>query len=161
MTELYTSKRKVLLFVALALAIAAGSVFIATHPSTRHSEMRVWGWIGAAVVGLGGPLWVRELFMGRPRVRISDAGIEDVRSTEGIITWPEITSARITGRPGGRFLALALRDPDARVERLRVRHPWTARFVRVLGSSDVNIGLELLEASPAEVLALVQEHLTR
>jgi len=105
--------------------------------------------------GAAAAVFARELFDGRPRIKIDGFGVEDRTLGVGIIPWSEIASAYRMDVQGHPFICLVLRDPKPWVEKVS----WAKRAMmkgnRALGCTEFNLNLSGIDAEPEQVYELV------
>ena len=108
------SRRKPLVYTGYALAlIVLGGFVLLSHDVTLQPLIGIL--MTAAGVGLGVRAWL-ALGDKRPKIIMSDTGIDLPGAAIGMIAWEEIASARIEVIRSVTYLHMELRDPRRSVE---------------------------------------------
>ena len=80
---------------------------------------RALGCVGLALAALLGPRLLRDVFRRGPTIRLTEAGIFDIRLGVGLIPWKDISSVSLFRFGKHALIELWLRDPEAYVRRWR------------------------------------------
>lgn len=148
-------RAKWLTFLAVALCfVAAGVLIVATGGRDRLA-----GWSSIVFFGGCAIVFLRQLADARPRVTISDRGIEDRSLKVGVIEWADIRDVQLLWQRRHAFLGLELRDPAKYTDRLS---PLMQRMVALngkFGFPPLSVNLAGTTAVPEQVEALVLREL--
>jgi hypothetical protein len=108
------SRRKPLIHIAYALALIAMGCFVLLSPDRTFEPL-----VGILMMLAGAGLGVRAylaLSDARPKIIMSDEGIDLPGASIGLIGWSEIVSARIEVIRSVTYLHLGLSDPHRSAE---------------------------------------------
>jgi len=147
-----------LFYLVGCILFVAQGVLMVTDPSPAQPNTHFLGWNGIVFFGLGIPVLAYRLTRSRPRLIISDMGIEDCANGLGLIPWSEISAIEYFTHQRVPLLSLSMHTPDNWIPKLRIDQRWLAPFARLLGGSDINIPLSGLTEKPTEVYRQVTEY---
>jgi len=142
----------VYLVAALAFVVTGVLLLVA-----GESRLIAWG----AVVFFGGCAlgFAWQIVDNRPRITISDEGIDDRMLKVGVIAWGDIRALWLYRQKGQPFVGLDLRDPEKYLARLS---PLMKRMVALNEKLDLpalNLNLAGTRAVPELVEAMLQREL--
>jgi hypothetical protein len=122
--ECYTSKVKVLGWLAGTGVLVAGGYFCTTKPDLFT---QVSGWLSVAFFGLCFVVFSVQLLKWGPAVIINETGIEDRRMRIGIFLWEDITAVSSYSVDGGGMLYITVKNPEKYLARMRWWKPNVAK----------------------------------
>ncbi len=149
----HTSISKTLGLVFLGVLMLAASWLCTTIPEPMA---RIAGWVGLAFFGLCFVAILRQLFRRGPSVILDESGIQDLRSSFGLIPWTDIAALWIGSVRSQHFLCLEVVDPDPYLSRLPSHKQLSARANRSLGFPPITIGFSGLSPGLDEVWRYIQ-----
>ena len=122
-------------------------------------EPRILGWIGVCFFSIGFIVLPRQLFRPGPLVVIDDHGIEDRRTTLGLIDWADVVSLTVGHIRTQKFLCVEVADPQKYLNRFSAAGRIAAKANRGLGFPEITIAFSGLTHSTDQVTAFIRENL--
>jgi hypothetical protein len=110
--------------LALGICMTGVAYYCTTVPLPN---VQFYGWIGIAFFGFGSIVIAASLFRAGTCVVFDDAGIHDLRTSWGLVSWSEIESIWVQSVNSSKFLCIELYDAGARVAKLSA---WQQRICR-------------------------------
>ena len=157
--EFRVSRRKTLIYIGMCVLFVALGLLMANDPTPTRPDTHFWGWNAVIFSGLGIPILAYRLFRPRPRLVISNMGIEDLTNGLGLIPWLEISAAEFVTINRSSILSLSMHDPEKWIPKLRCGQRLLTPMSRILGGSDINIPISGLTENPTEVYRHVADYL--
>ena len=154
--EIHVSKPRTLGLLALTCLMVAMCFFCTTLPDL---EPRILGWIGVCFFSIGFIVLPRQLFRPGPLVVIDDHGIEDRRTTLGLIDWADVVSLTVGHIRTQKFLCVEVADPQKYLNRFSAAGRIAAKANRGLGFPEITIAFSGLTHSTDQVTAFIRENL--
>lgn len=138
-----------------------GSVFVIAGiwiVTTDHGQRaQIIGWANIIFFGLGVAVFIAQLFNNKPRLILTDEGVEDVSLKMGVIEWQDIVGATVIRISRTAFIALDLVDEDKYLSRLPNFHKKMAGANEAFGFNRINLNLAGLSVEPEQLAeAIIQ-----
>lgn len=144
------------LLIGSLLFVVAGALILATGTTTAT---RVVGLTNVVFFGGCALIYLSQLRDQRPRIEITEQGIEDRSLKFGVIEWADIRGVALRRQQGATFIGLDLRNADKYTSRLS---PLLRRMVALnasLGFPPLSLDLTGTAADPEHVEQLLQAEL--
>jgi hypothetical protein len=150
------SRTKWIVFLAGALCFVAGGILFAL---VETGIGRVLAWTNILFFGGCALVFAHEIADRRPRIEISDRGIEDRTLKVGVIDWADIGSVALRRSFGNAFIGLELRDPAKYTARLSPLLQRTVALNSKLGFPPLSLNLAGTSVSPERIEELLRNEL--
>ena len=150
------SRTKWVLLLAAALCIVAGAVLFAL---VSTGAARMLAWTNILFFGSCALVFARQVADRRPRIEISDRGIEDRTLKVGVIDWADIRGVKLRRHLGNPLIGLELREPGKYTNRLS---PLLQRMVALngkLGFQPLSLNLAGTAVDPEQLEELLLNEL--
>lgn len=142
--EFHNSKPKLLgLFFATILMVGA-SYFCTRLPG---AVPQAFGWFGVCFFGIGFVVIPARFFKSGPQVVIDGRGIEDRRTTMGLIVWEDVTELRVGKIQSTKMLSIEVREPEKYLSKLKPAYRLLAKGNPSVGFSEITIAFTGLSPS--------------
>ena len=137
------------LLAAIAVLLAFGW-WMGQFPGRAEARLISWG---SLLLGLAAvPAFVRELLRRGPVLVLSHAGLEDHRTSWGLIPWSAIAGAELVELDREKYVMLQMRDKDAWQGKPSLVARWTKPLNEALGLRGLPIDVSGL-SMPADQVA--------
>lgn len=153
--ELEVSRSRLLKLLGLTCVMVASAYFCTTLPDLTA---RIAGWAGVCFFSLGFVFLPRQFFKSGPQVVIDARGIEDRRSSLGVIEWSDMETLSVGELHSQKFLSIEVSDLGKYLERLSDAGRIAAQANRALGFSEITLGFSGLSHSADEVMRFIREN---
>lgn len=148
------SRKKWIVFLIVGLTFVATGILLLFQTG---SGLVPW----TTIIFFGGcsVMFLWQLFDNRPRITISEHGIDDRFLKTGCIEWSDIERIRLWRQQGNAFIALELRDESKYIDRLSPLMQRAVALNRKLGFPSLSLNLAGTDAVPEQVETLLQREL--
>lgn len=146
-------KRWLIYFLGACVFVATGILLL------LNGESGIVAWMTIVFFGGCALMFLWQFLDNRPRITISDLGIEDRFLKIGLIQWADIAAIKLWRQQGNPYLGLELYDEQKYVGRLS---PLMQRMVVLnvkLGFPGLSLNLAGTDAIPEQVEALLVQEL--
>jgi len=150
------SRTKWLVFLVAALSMVGGGVLLVL---VDKGVGRMVGWMNILFFGGCALIFARQLADRRPRIEITDRGIEDRTLKVGVIDWADIQGVQLRRYFGNPLIGIELRDPGKYTNRLS---PVLQRMVALndkLGFPPLSLNLAGTSVDPEQIEELLRNEL--
>jgi len=150
------SWKRMLVFLAGALAFVATGILIIRLGGPGSGFV---GWMSIVFFGGCALIFLWRLADNRPRITITDRGIEDRFLKIGVVEWADIADVQLWRQSGSAFIGLALRDEHKYIARLSPLMQRMAALNEKLGYPRLCINLAATNAVPEQIEFVIVEEL--
>jgi hypothetical protein len=148
--------RSLRLFAAIALLLSFGW-WMGQFPGRGEAKLIQWG---SVLLGLAAvPAFVRELLRRGPVLVLSHAGLEDRRTSHGLIPWSAIAGAELVQVEREKYVMLRMRDTAAWQAKPSLVARWMKPLNEALGFRGVPIDVSGLSMPADQVAAEIRRRL--
>jgi len=147
------------MLAAAAVLIGFGWWMARNPQEVRGGDAYLWTWGAVFLFVAAVPAVARELLRRGPLLVLSHAGLEDRRTSYGLIPWSAIEGAELMEMNRQKFLMLRMRDPSAWKTKQSAFARWSQPLNEAFGFRGLPIDVTGLTMRPEDVVAEVRRRL--